>query len=397
HQWHYHFLHLPQSYQSRFFPINFCVLFACTNFGTLDPYFFYFDLLRLHLLYIGSSKIGRRPFPEDLDGEILLRLPVKSLLRFKCVCKNWYVLIKSPAFIRKHLNCSKNKPSQFMIYDYNARDDSPPIALIPENHGDGESPDYIHRFKGMTNVIGSVDGLFLLQREIDPENRYMQIFAMALWNPSTREVRHLPHHKIQYTHCGFRLDPLTNDYKVVYYNFHCGEYEYAAVYSCSTDSCRNITPKIKFYSYGRSLHESYGTAYLNGAYYWLLSEGLKYSIVLFDFSNEVFEEIEGPDDISFSSLILLDDSVALLPFYGNCVHDIWVMIQPGVWNKRFTFQCFTYPRTWYSSCLILVTKRSRLVSYNVRTTKTRRLGFCHPVLRRNCGVYVYKESLVTLK
>nr|XP_016439185.1 PREDICTED: F-box/kelch-repeat protein At3g06240-like isoform X2 [Nicotiana tabacum] len=249
----------------------------------------------------------------------------------------------------------------------------------------------------MTNVIGSVDGLFLLRREIDPENRYMHIFAMAMWNPSTREVRHLPPHKIQYTHFGFGLDPLTNDYKVVCYNFHFGEYEYAAVYSCSTDSCRNITPKIKFYSYGRSLHEACGIAYLNGAYYWLIREGRKPSILSFDFSNEVFEEIEGPDVISFSSLILLDDSVALLTFYGNSVHDIWVMIQPGVWNKLFTFQNFTCIKTWYSSCLILATKRSRLVSYNVRTKKTRRLGFCHPVLRRCCGFYVYKESLVTLK
>ncbi|OIT29178.1 hypothetical protein A4A49_28542 [Nicotiana attenuata] len=255
---------------------------------------------------MGTSEIGRRPFPEDLDGEILLRLPVKSLFRFKCV----YVLIKSPTFIRKHLNCSKNRPPQLLIYDYGARDDSPPITLISENHGDGEAPNYIHRFRGLTKVIG----LFLLQKEIDPENRYMQIFAMALWNPSTREVRHLPPHKIEYTHFGFGLDPLTNDYKVVYYNFHFGEYEYAAVYSCSTDSCTNITPKIKFYSYGRSLDEAYSTAYLNGAYYWLLSEGLKYSIVSFDFSNEVFEEIEGPDDSSGMSLILLDDSVALLTF-----------------------------------------------------------------------------------
>ncbi|KAK4727087.1 hypothetical protein R3W88_032004 [Solanum pinnatisectum] len=47
-------------------------------------------------------------FPEDLIREILLKLPVKALLRFKCVCKNWYTLIKNPCFIREHLNFSKN-------------------------------------------------------------------------------------------------------------------------------------------------------------------------------------------------------------------------------------------------------------------------------------------------
>ena len=38
---------------------------------------------------------------------ILAKLPMKSLLRFKCVCKSWYDLIKSPTFIiRLHLNRS---------------------------------------------------------------------------------------------------------------------------------------------------------------------------------------------------------------------------------------------------------------------------------------------------
>ena len=46
---------------------------------------------------------------EDLLVSIFIRLPVKSLLRFKCVCKSWYSLINSPIFIGLHLN---NKDSQ---------------------------------------------------------------------------------------------------------------------------------------------------------------------------------------------------------------------------------------------------------------------------------------------
>ncbi|KAL3567278.1 hypothetical protein D5086_029929 [Populus alba] len=44
------------------------------------------------------------PLPEDLITEILSWLPVKALLQFKCVCKSWYAIIISQAFISKHLN-----------------------------------------------------------------------------------------------------------------------------------------------------------------------------------------------------------------------------------------------------------------------------------------------------
>ncbi|KAM7508104.1 hypothetical protein LguiA_018557 [Lonicera macranthoides] len=36
--------------------------------------------------------------PESLLLEILARLPVESMFRFKCVCKNWRTLISDPSF-----------------------------------------------------------------------------------------------------------------------------------------------------------------------------------------------------------------------------------------------------------------------------------------------------------
>ncbi|XP_074302821.1 F-box/kelch-repeat protein At3g23880-like [Silene latifolia] len=44
--------------------------------------------------------------PSDVIVEILVCLPVKSLLRFKSVCKDWYTLINSSLFIQLHLNKS---------------------------------------------------------------------------------------------------------------------------------------------------------------------------------------------------------------------------------------------------------------------------------------------------
>ncbi|WMV28189.1 hypothetical protein MTR67_021574 [Solanum verrucosum] len=78
------------------------------------------------------------------------------------------------------------------------------------------------------------------------------------------------------------------------------------------------------------------------------------------------------------------------------------MIQSGVWNKLLTIHLTTCTKSFYDNSFILVTKSSRLISYNVRINKTRIFEYCHPSLKSNpkcggCGVYYYKESLVTIK
>lgn len=42
--------------------------------------------------------------PVDLYYDILLRLPTKSLLICKSLCKYWYALISNPSFANMHLN-----------------------------------------------------------------------------------------------------------------------------------------------------------------------------------------------------------------------------------------------------------------------------------------------------
>ncbi|KAM3732959.1 hypothetical protein ACB098_11G098100 [Castanea mollissima] len=47
--------------------------------------------------------------PDDLViNNILTRLPVKSVMRFRCVCKSWYSSIKPSDFIDTHLSNYKD-------------------------------------------------------------------------------------------------------------------------------------------------------------------------------------------------------------------------------------------------------------------------------------------------
>ncbi|MCL7023793.1 hypothetical protein MKW94_023246 [Papaver nudicaule] len=48
--------------------------------------------------------------PEEVVTKILSKLPVKSILRFRCVCKSWLNLFTSPTFIREYKVLKKRVP-----------------------------------------------------------------------------------------------------------------------------------------------------------------------------------------------------------------------------------------------------------------------------------------------
>jgi len=60
---------------------------------------------------------------EDLQIEILVRLPTKSLMRYKSVQRSWNILFKTPSFVNKRMlhNSQNGKTHSLTILSLGVR------------------------------------------------------------------------------------------------------------------------------------------------------------------------------------------------------------------------------------------------------------------------------------
>ncbi|CAA3030594.1 F-box kelch-repeat At3g23880-like [Olea europaea subsp. europaea] len=226
--------------------------------------------------------------PRDVIIEILSRLPVKSLLRFKCVCKSWRSIITGHSFIYEHLNMAlvDCKRARLLIMHIDPHTRATVFSLFTNEQLKAPKNLRFHtKPQGHFRIMGPCHGLFCLY------DYYENFF---LWNPATREIKDMPKtpirlsrefvHKPNNALYGFGFDLKTRDYKVVKmlwsdYKDGVGEYR-VYVYTLSTNSWRKIDVALLtrvYYSFSY-----YNSAYVNGTYYWWA----RLFIVCFDISNE---------------------------------------------------------------------------------------------------------------
>ncbi|KAK4259525.1 hypothetical protein QN277_005848 [Acacia crassicarpa] len=218
--------------------------------------------------------------PHEIISSILKRLPVKSLLRFRCVCKDWNDLFKTSLFIKEHLHHSSHHrgPSLLLQCGYSTFSmlDSDKKTLLPPSAPSVNQPVYI---------IGSSYGLVCLQHSF----QLRVSGSLFLWNPSTREVQCVPQIKNNhFCRIAFGFSRVVNDYKIV----KIFDYKPAEVYSLSTGSWK----KVEFIN--RKLLKGVGFlgsfAATDQAIYWL-SYHNQIDILSFDLATEVFTFIPRPD------------------------------------------------------------------------------------------------------
>lgn len=351
--------------------------------------------------------------PADVIQEILLRLPVKSLLRFKCVCKQWCDLIGSQSFAHRHFGHESNQ-EHLLVRHYRQNEERYAFAsYVDETCSEFEELDHLQMPDTVSALMGPLNGVFCV----------VSISGhMALLNPAIRQFKPLPvpHPNVQ-PHLssydkllGFGLDPLTGNYKLVSIQYYWDEEmdvphypSLVSVYNSGSDSWRQFED-VDLVNSSHCACRSLCNTYLKGVYYWLVEfNDVDVAIIAFDMINEKFQEIQVPDCIKAKEgdLALYGGSVALLlcdlDKIDKCV-DIWVMKTEGCWTKSTTvgpFHDIRWPLGfWKNSELLLETGTSFLTLYNISTQNLRTVE----ARRKENGFFIYwvfsyKESLVSLK
>ncbi|KAJ9154402.1 hypothetical protein P3X46_027739 [Hevea brasiliensis] len=269
--------------------------------------------------------------PPDIIIHILSRLPVKSLLRFKCVCKSWCSIISDPQFIRTHLNLARERliltsPSLRSFYSVRYEENNDAIAVELDFPVEKNSYDEVTYF-------GSCNGLLCLSPEPD---------TFLLFNPSTRESRKVPKVKNDcfpfsryltraFTH-GFGYDHSVDDYKFVKIALGI----YVLVYSLKTNTWKGVQD-FPYNSHGSDPEKP-----LNGALHWIVSRTEDWQesqlIGAYDLAEEKFQDSFPPFSAkNFYVIEVLGGCLCILA--GTVLtsrNDFWVMKEYGrreSWTK----------------------------------------------------------------
>ncbi|KAI9127369.1 hypothetical protein K1719_001928 [Acacia pycnantha] len=321
------------------------------------------------------------PFiPYDILANILRRLPVKSLIRFKCVSKDWENLIKSPSFIRDCLHHT-SRPTPLLLLSHLALTPRYRFQLLDRRSKqvfEIQNPPLIDCCSDL-KIVGSCNGLVCLQV-------FNEDYALSL--------------------------PCHSNDSVEVYSLNSGSWEEVEF--------ENLEGTIRI--------SSWTNVAVNGVVYWLggkqrRSDDYDYSLVVsIDLTNQVCTSIPLPDLGSKKSrrlkLILYENKLAVLAITKSSLIHLWVMEEDTcasrgrwIWTKRYTCSlCST--RLSPSELNAVTIWKNEIVSRPIRidgdADETKR--FCLLDLTRNefkefvikCGrynakgIYNYVESHVSV-
>ncbi|EYU32712.1 hypothetical protein MIMGU_mgv1a020877mg, partial [Erythranthe guttata] len=226
--------------------------------------------------------------PPEIVEIILSKLSsVKSLLRFKTVCKSWNTMISDPLFAEIHLQSSKSSNYLFLRMYRNSSGRGFSLVKLEGGRIHNEAVLKVH-YGSFNQVLGECNGVLLLNENLHARKEY------AFWNPSTRRQAHFssPYIRDQFkpvTH-GICYDPITDDFKAVMI-----AKESYRIYSCKNNSWTEKKGIGQFYF----CMVGWGV-FADGAIYWVLGEldnNWIIQLVYFDPRTDELKRLQKPKEL----------------------------------------------------------------------------------------------------
>ncbi|KAM3198797.1 hypothetical protein P3L10_034462 [Capsicum annuum] len=224
---------------------------------------------------------------EEIIMDILSRLPVLSLLRFKCVSKCWMTLISEPYFTLKHLNRAKNNEHSQKILVLHGEFPLHCSSLSSASLSSVQLAEDVRKLDWPSNprpwrfrMYCCYDGLVLIKLRDYPQ--YARAILL-LWNPSTRESTVLPRTEFSLTKdysFGLGYDSTSDDYKIL----KIDDAARCEILALKSGSWRKIdTHPAGVFPVLSDTEDS--LAFVHGAFHWLDSS-LEKTLISFSISND---------------------------------------------------------------------------------------------------------------
>ncbi|XP_010436957.1 PREDICTED: F-box/kelch-repeat protein At3g06240-like [Camelina sativa] len=386
--------------------------------------------------------------PPEIITEILLRLPAKSVGRFRCVSKLFCSLSSNPRFAKSHLDlilrneavrslhrrlivsshnlysldfdsigcCEGIRDLAATELNYPLKDDASLFSemirsYVRDHQSDGVDEDDRRVMltlnvkpyrRNWVEIVGSSNGLVC----ISPGEG-----VVFLYNPTTGDSKRLPetipHGIDNFQSNGFGFDDLTDDYKVVKLVASSDDVFDASVYSLKADSWRRICSLN--YEHNDGFYTS--GVHFNGAIHWVFtqtSHNNQRVVVAFDLRTEEFREMPLPDEAEdcqhrFRNFVVgcLNGCLCVVNSCYEEHDDIWVMYEYGEAKSWSRIRISWLYRSMKPQCStnndeeVLLELDGGMVLYNFETAASSVLRIRGVKLSDGFEANTYLESLIS--
>ncbi|KAF2297341.1 hypothetical protein GH714_021675 [Hevea brasiliensis] len=300
------------------------------------------------ILEVRSISSSSKSVPHDLIFGIFTRLPVKSLIRFKCIAKFYSITITNPSFALVHQPYLEPKPS--LLFTCSTKHQSTQIFFAVSQNGNRAThlltiPPRFSRY-----TTQSVNGILCMDFGI----------CATICNPSTRQAISLPFPfpknsfiasttNFYVNFLGF--NPNDKQYKVLnsWGNYKMGTTEYM-VFTLGTKKWRRVHGGPNYFAQRESICIS-GIIFFRS---WMSLGTINRvaALVSFDVQTESFRVINlprgAPHNVDTSCLIQLEGRLVIIDYRLDREHYcLWLLEDycNEIWAKRYiTFPSYLEKR-----------------------------------------------------